>query len=123
MNNLHFTQEQLVRVARLSDEDIALVNTCRGSHNKLGIAYQLCYVKLFNRFPAQSPFVEIEELATFVAVQLDIPVEQLLTYASQQVTFSRHQEIIRGYLQVEKFSQTTRSALKDYLFQQAQQIQ
>ena len=123
MNKINFTQEQLARVAKLSDEDMALIYTCRGSHNKLGVAYQLCYVKLFNRFPAQSPFVVVEELATFVAVQLDVPVERLLAYASQQVTFSRQQEIIRGYLQVEKLSQATRVALKDYLFQQAQQIQ
>ncbi len=123
MNKINFTQDQLARVAKLSDEDMALINTCRGSHNKLGVAYQLCYVKLFNRFPAQSPFIVVEELATFVAVQLDVPVERLLTYASQQVTFSRQQEIIRGSLQVEKFSQATRVALNDYLFQQAQQIQ
>lgn len=102
MNNLHFTQEQLTRVAKLTDEDMVLVKTCRGQHNKLGCAYQLCYVKLFNRLPAQSPFVAIEELATFVAVQLDIPVDRLIDYASRQVTFSRQQEIIRGHLQVEK---------------------
>lgn len=123
MNNLHFTQEQLTRVAKLTDEDMVLVKTCRGQHNKLGCAYQLCYVKLFNRLPAQSPFVAIEELATFVAVQLDIPVDRLIDYASRQVTFSRQQEIIRGHLQVEKLSQATRVALNDYLFQQAQQIQ
>jgi hypothetical protein len=77
MNKLHFTQEQLTKVAQLSDEDVSVINECRGTYNKLGFAYQLCHVRLFNRFPAQSPFEPIEELATFVAVQLDIPVEQL----------------------------------------------
>ncbi len=123
MNNLHFTQEQLARVARLSDEDMFLINACRGINNRLGLAYQLCYVKLFNRFPAQSPFVPVEELATFVAVQLDVPVDRLLAYASQQVTFSHHQDNIREYLQVEKFSQAPGVVFKSYLFQQAQQIQ
>jgi TnpA family transposase len=123
MNKINFAQEQLARVAKLSDEDVVLIKACRGAHNRLGLAYQLCYVKLFNRFPAQSPFVPVEELATFVAVQLDIPVEQLLAYASQQVTFSHHQDTIQEYLQVEKFGQATRGVLKDYLLQQAQQIQ
>ena len=100
MNKLHFTQEQLTKVARLSDEDMERINECRGARSKLGFAYQLCYVKLFNRLPAQSPFVAIDELATFVAVQLDIPIEQLSAYATQQVTFSLHQQIIREYLQV-----------------------
>lgn len=81
MNKPHFTQEQLTKIARLSDEDVRVINECRSAYSKLGFAYQLCHVRLFNRFPAQSPFEPIEELATFVAVQLDVPVEQLKVYA------------------------------------------
>jgi Domain of unknown function (DUF4158) len=123
MNKIHFTQEQLTKVAWLSDEDIQRINQCRGARSKLGFAYQLCYVKLFNRLPAQSPFIAIDELATFVAVQLDVPVEQLSAYSAQQVTFSLHQQIIREYLQVEKFGQQSEQLLRGYLLQQAQQIQ
>lgn len=104
------------------DADIRRINECRGSQNRLGFAYQLCYVKLFNRLPTQSPFIAIEELATFVAVQLDLPREQLEEYALQQWTFSHHQEQIRAYLCVEKFSKAAEDALGDYLFHQAQQI-
>ena len=82
MNKLHFTQEQLVQVAKLSDADIRIINECRGEHNKLGFAYQLCYVKLFNRLPMQSPIKLVDELETFVSVQLDIPKEALHTYSS-----------------------------------------
>ncbi len=124
MNKLHFTQEQLVQVAKLSDADIRIINGCRWEHNRLGFAYQLCYVKLFNRFPVQSPPELIDELATFVAVQLDIPKENLHTYSSlRQATVSEHQEIIRTYLHVEKYNQDNENALKDYIFQQALQIQ
>ncbi|TFG74046.1 MAG: DUF4158 domain-containing protein [Thermodesulfobacteriales bacterium] len=63
MNKLHFTQEQLVQVTKLSDADIRIVNECRGDHNKLGFAYQLCYVKLFNQLPMQSPLELLDELA------------------------------------------------------------
>ena len=123
MNRLHFTQEQLAKAARLSDEDVQRINQCRGARSRLGFAYQLCYVKLFNRLPAQSPFTPVEELATFVAVQLDIPIEQLSAYASQQVTFSLHQQAIREHLGVEKFGHQSEGQLRDYLLQQAQQIQ
>jgi len=63
MNKLYFTQEQLIQVAKLSDADIRIVNECRGEHNKLGFAYQLCYVKLFNRLPMQRPLELLDELA------------------------------------------------------------
>ncbi|TFH46478.1 MAG: DUF4158 domain-containing protein [ANME-2 cluster archaeon] len=63
MNKLHFTQEQLLQVAKLSDADIRIVNECRGEHNKLGFASQLCYVKLFNRLPMQRPLELLDELA------------------------------------------------------------
>ncbi len=48
MNNLHFSQDQLVQVAKLSDADIALIDECRGDQNKLGLGYQLGFVRLFN---------------------------------------------------------------------------
>jgi Domain of unknown function (DUF4158) len=80
MNKPRFTQEQLTKIARRSDEDVRITNECRSTYSKLGFAYQLCYV----RFPAQSPFGPIEELATFVAVQLDVPVEHLNMQAEQR---------------------------------------
>jgi hypothetical protein len=124
MTKPHFTQGQLVQVAKLSDADLRIIKSCRGEHNKLGFAYQLCYVKLFNRLPVQIPLEILDELATFVAVQLDISKEALQTYASlRQATVSEHQESIRAYLHLEKYNQTTEHLLKDYLFQQAQQIQ
>ena len=124
MNKLHFTQEQLVQVAKLSDADVRIINECRWEHNKLGFAYQLCHVKLFNRLPKQSPLELLDELATFVAVQLDIPKEALYTYSSlRQATVSEHQKSICTYLSVEKYNQNSENGLKDYIFQQALQIQ
>src|SRR6266567_133332 len=123
MQKLHFTQDQLSQDAKLSEADIKQIHECREPQNKVGYGYQLCHAKLFNRFPAQSPFEVVEELATFVAVQVDIPREQLAVYAAQKSTFFRHQEAIRIYLRVEKFTPKAEALLKDYLFQQAQQIQ
>src|SRR6266702_7990929 len=97
MQKPHFTQEQLSQAAKLSEADIKQIHECREAQNKVGYGYQLCHAKLFNRFPTRNPFEIVEELATFVAVQLDIPREQLAVYAPQKSTFFRHQEAIRIY--------------------------
>jgi hypothetical protein len=123
MHKPHFTQELLAQVAKLSDSDIKRVNENRGTQNKLGFAYQLCYVKLFNRLPTQSNFEPVEELATFVAVQLDITRELLPGYAAQKSTFFYHQEDLCSYLHLEKFNENTEAILRTHLFQQALQIQ
>ncbi len=107
MHKPHFTQELLAQVAKLSDSDIKRVNENRGTQNKLGFAYQLCYVKLFNRLPAHGNFEPVEELATFVAVQLDITRELLPGYAAQKSTFFYHQEELCSYLHLEKFNENT----------------
>ncbi len=72
MNNLHFSQDQLVQVAKLSDADMSMINECRKPQTKLGLGYQLCFVRLFNQFPTQMPFEQIEDLITYVSLQLDI---------------------------------------------------
>jgi len=90
--------------------------------NELGYAYQLCYIKLFNRLPIQSNFESVEELATFVGVQLDITREMLPGYAAQKATFFRHQEDLCSYLHLEKFNDNTEAILRTHLFQQALQI-
>jgi hypothetical protein len=48
MNKPHFTQEPLAQVAKLSDSDIKRINENRGTQNKLGFAYQLCYVNIIS---------------------------------------------------------------------------
>jgi hypothetical protein len=122
MHKPHFTQEQLTQVAKLSDTDIKRVNEYRGAQNRLGFAYQLCHVKLFNRLPTQSNFEPMEELATFVAVQLDITRELLPGYA-QKSTFLHHQEDLCSYLHLEKFNENMEVILRAHLLEQALQIQ
>lgn len=123
MNKPHFTQDQLVQVAKLSNVDIERINACRGIQNQVGFGYQFCHVKLFNRFPIQTPLEILDELATFVAIQLDLPKKQLQAYSLRQPTISEHQEQIRIFLRLSRFDRNTEDALKRFLFQQAQQIQ
>ncbi len=39
MNNLHFSQDQLLQVAKLLDADMALIDECRGEQNRLGLGF------------------------------------------------------------------------------------
>jgi hypothetical protein len=79
MNYLHISQDQLVLVAKLSDTDIAVIDECRGEQNKLGLGYQLGFVRLFNQFPAQEPLEPIEDLVAYISLQLDIVRRKSLT--------------------------------------------
>jgi TnpA family transposase len=93
-----YSHEHLVNFAKLSAEDIAEVNRRRRTHNRLGFAYQLVFVRLVNRFPAQQPFEIDDELLTFVSLQLAIPASRIQLYTQRQSTLSGHQEQIRVYL-------------------------
>jgi hypothetical protein len=59
-----------------------------GEQNKLGLGYQLGFVRLFNQFPAQVTFEPIEDLVAYMSLQLDIapvligPVPTLLSPAA-----------------------------------------
>lgn len=54
MNKPHFTQDQLVQVAKLTDTDIEQINLCRGLQNKIGYAYQICYIQSSTTQPTGS---------------------------------------------------------------------
>jgi Domain of unknown function (DUF4158) len=51
-----FSRDQLKRAAILTEEDFAQLGKCRRPHNRLGFAYQVAFVRLFDRFPQQQPF-------------------------------------------------------------------
>ena len=82
---------QLIRHGSLTPQDLVKVTACRGDHNRLGFGYQIGFVPLFNRFPAQSPFEIYEDLVKFTAMQLHIDAERIEEYAGRQPTVSEHQ--------------------------------
>ena len=49
----------------------------RGDPQRLGFAYQLGFVRVFQRFPVQQPLEICEELLSFVALQTGIDVTLL----------------------------------------------
>ena len=97
MDNL-YSHQQLLGQGQLDPNDLQLINQRRRSRNRLGIAYQLAFVRLYNRFPVQSPAFEVdEELLTFVSIQLGLDANLIQAYTSRQPTLSEHQERIREY--------------------------
>src|SRR5260370_6239700 len=65
-----FSRDQLKRAASLTEEDFVQLGKCRRPHNRLGFAYQVGFVRLFDRFSQQQPFELFEELVCFSAAQL-----------------------------------------------------
>jgi TnpA family transposase len=89
---------------------------CRRPHNRLGFAYQVAFVQLFDRFPQQQPFELVEELVCFSAAQLRLDAGLIELYRKRQPTISEHQETIAGYLRLRPFGdaeEAQRSALAE----------
>ena len=93
-----YTREQLIQKASLTSEDMAEVIRCRRKHNRLGFAYQIMFVRLFNRLPSQQPLEIDKELLQFAAMQVGIDAGQFEEYAMRQHTVSDHQARVQDYL-------------------------
>jgi len=123
MNNLHFSQDQLLQVAKLSDADMTVIDECRKPQTKLGLGYQLGFVRLFNQFPAQMPFEPIEDLVTYMSLQLDIAPGLIEQYKKRQQTISEHRIRIQEYLQLKPFHPEGVELLDNFLYKEALQIE
>ena len=95
------------------------VAKCRRDHNRLGFAYQIGFVRLFNRFPVQRPLEICDELLSFVAVQLNIESERLADYAPWQHTVSEHQARIQNYLGLRPFDHEENNALERFVLEES----
>jgi hypothetical protein len=78
----------------LTEEDFVQLGRCRRPHNRLGFAYQVAFVRLFNRFPQQpfDPFELLEKLVCFSAAQLGLDAELIELYRKRQPTQARTRE-------------------------------
>ena len=113
----------IIRLATLSKQDRPIISRCRGQHNRLGFAYQLMFVKVFNRFPSQIPLEVQPQILTFAALQLAIKIELINLYQNRQQTVSDHQLQIRDYLSLANFDKTAIEQVNEFLFLEAQRIE
>ena len=115
----HHSHQELIEHATLTDRDIEKIKQCRRSHNRLGFAYQIGFVRLKNRFPGTHPLEIISELVTFTGVQLQIEPDEIHQYASRQQTISQHQIRIRRYLDLKELGQADAEEVNQYVFEQS----
>ena len=104
MSAFPYSREQLASVAKFSERDLEAIKQRRHDYTRLGFGYQLAFVRLFNWFPAQEPLEIIDEILTYVSLQLGIADQCITQYEKRQPTISEHQEAIRRYLGLRLFS-------------------
>ena len=119
MMTKHYSHEELIEHATLTDRDIEKIKQCRRSHNRLGFAYQIGFVRLKNRFPGTHPLEITSELVAFAGVQLQIEPDEIHQYASRQQTISQHQIRIRRYLDLKELGRADVESVKQYVFEQS----
>jgi TnpA family transposase len=119
MISLSFSRGQMIREASLTEADLVEIAKCRRDHNRLGFAYQIGFVRLFNRFPAQQPLEMCDELLSFVATQLNIDATGIDGYADRQHTVSDHQTRIRDYIKLVVFDTERAEALERFIFEES----
>ena len=113
---MKYTKEALVKLAKFSSEDLEIIGKRRKAPYQLGFAYQFAFVKLHNRFPNQQPLEMNQEILNYVSIQLEIPTHKVETYDKRQKTVSDHQEEIRHYLNLQRFSDATSNKLEQFIF-------
>lgn len=114
-----YTHEQLVSVGHFTKKDIETIKQCRSQYNHLGFAYQLAFVQLTNRFPKEQPFEVLDDILTFVSVQLNIPSKLIHTYEKRQQTIDEHRERIRNYLGLQRFGEGVLPKIEKFIFEEA----
>jgi hypothetical protein len=87
--------------------------------NRLGFAYQLAFVRLANRFPAQRPLEIVDDLLTYVSVQLAIAVDAIAVYQQRRQTIAEHRAAILAYLNLRRFGDAEAAWLEQFLFEEA----
>lgn len=126
MGDTLLSHAALVRRARLTPEDHALIAHCRHDHTRLGLAYQLAFVRLTGRLPRQHPLEVDQDLMRFVAVQLGFEEQAeafLNRYATRRQTTAYHAEEVRRYLGARPFGTAEREELRAYLREEAAHLE
>jgi hypothetical protein len=119
MQSIEFSHDQILRVAQFSAQDVAEINQRRRANNQLGFAYQLAFVRLTNRFPTQQPLEIVDELLTYVSMQLAIPIDAIEAYTQRRQTIAEHRVAILDYLNLRRFGETEVEMLEQFLFEEA----
>jgi hypothetical protein len=80
-------------------------------HTRLGLAYQIAFVRVAGRLPKQKPFEVAPELLRYVAGRLDLDTDLIERYAERQPTVSSHADLAAGHLGYRPFDGAERRRL------------
>ncbi len=113
-------ESELIRLATLSTEDFAFVRQHRGSHNRLGIAVLMVYLRYPGRVlgPAEKPHASIIGI---VAAQLGVTPAVWDVYAARDETRREHLQELLARMGLVQFSRQHYRALVELLLPVAMQ--
>ncbi len=123
MTEFRYSRQQIAEQANFTLKDRDQIDQCRRNYNRLGFAYQMAFVRLTGRLPKQKPLERIEDLLSFVAIELKIDREEINRYAQRQVTVSQHQERLINYLNLKHFQEKERKLLSQFLLQESYRLE
>ena len=83
------TPRELIQHYTLTDEDLEVIHRHRGSHNRLGFAVQLCYLRFPGRVFQLNEDVPVP-LLSFIAEQLTVDPDGFEKYAERETTRREH---------------------------------
>jgi len=111
-------QRELVRHYTLSYVDIAMIQRCRGDHNRLGHALMLCYLRYPGR-PLRAAERPPAALISFVAEQIDVLPEAIDDYLASEQNRRRHAAELQDRLRLRPFGTRPAAELAGWLLPHA----
>ena len=123
LHAVHYPRDLIADRVRFTPADQAQIAQCRGAHNRLGFAYQLGFLRLTGRFPAQQPLELLDDLLVFVAQEVALDPALIQDYAQRRQTVSEHQQLLALYLGFRPFGPAERDALGHFLRDEALRLE
>src|SRR6266571_1159906 len=123
LHTVYYPREIITERVMFTPADHAQIARCRGSHNRLGLAYQMGFLRLTGRFPAQQPLEMLDDLLVFVAQEVTLDPVLIQDYAQRRQTISEHQQLLALYLGFRPFGPAERDALGHFLRDEALRLE
>lgn len=112
-------ESSLIQHHTLADDDIDYIKTRRRPENMIGFALQLCALRYPGRL-LKSGEVIPEAVSRYIAAQLGLKSEDLLTYAARRQTRQQHLSVLCKLYGYKLFSGKRVKQMKAWLDQQAE---
>lgn len=103
----------------LADDDLEHINARRRSENRIGFALQLCALRYPGRLLSSDEVIP-EKLLRFIAAQLGLTGDDILSYASRRQTRQQHLHALRQIYGFKMFSGQGARCLRAWLELQAE---